>query len=71
MEKMCIRDRKVYDTFMEKLPATILLTVSSMIVTMLTAVSYTHLELQKLGVDIEYGGEKGDLFYLDLYGFRQ
>ncbi|MFR0074873.1 MAG: hypothetical protein ACLRVD_11180 [Blautia caecimuris] len=28
-------------------------------------------ELQKLGVDIEYWGEKGDLFYLDLYGFRQ
>ena len=29
---------EVYDTFMEKLPATILLTVSSMIVTMLTAI---------------------------------
>lgn len=33
-----VSGQKVYDTFMEKLPATILLTVSSMIVTMLTAI---------------------------------
>lgn len=33
-----VSGRKVYDTFMEKLPATLLLTVSSMVLTMLTAV---------------------------------